>query len=76
MGKYLIDNGVEYKLVKTFKNEKDAELFCEDLRSKVKSRRFRPIIKPMHYYFANNSWFSRFIKFSRFKVYIPSKMEM
>lgn len=76
MGKYIIDNGVEYKLVRTFKNENDADVFVEELATKVKSKRFRPIIKKMHYYFANNSWFSRFFNFNRFKVYVPSKIKI
>jgi hypothetical protein len=75
MGRYLVDNGRIYKKIRTFRNEHDALLFVETLEKESGSRRFKPILKRMHWYFANNSWLSRFIHFSRFHVYVPTGKE-
>jgi hypothetical protein len=75
MGRYLVDNGKLYKLVRSFGNERDALVFVDRIEKESCSRRFKPILKRVHWVFADNSWFSRFIHFSRFKVYVPTGKE-
>jgi hypothetical protein len=76
MSRYLVDNGKEFKLVKTFRHEQKALDFCEQLEQGNESRRFKPILKRMHWFFASNSRLSRFIHFTRWKVYIPTGKEI
>ena len=76
MSRYLVDNGKEYRIVKTFKHEQDALDFYERLERESSSRRFKPILKRMSWVFASNSMLSRFIHFTHWKVYVPTGKEI
>jgi len=70
VGKIIVDKrGREFEHVETFKHEKDAVEFCADLEKKAKSKRFRPIIERVSVTLLQDKW----LKHSKFKVYIPVK---
>lgn len=55
-------NGKKYKKIKTFKSEKEANIFADDIEGRYKSRRFPPVI-----FKVNLGW-----KFGyRYRVCIP-----
>lgn len=57
----------DYRKVKTFKNEKEANTFADTLVPKCKSRRYPPIVERVEL-----GW-----KFGhRFRVCVPKDMEM
>lgn len=60
MVKNIVDNGKEYRHIKTFRHEKDANHFTDDLEEKTRSKRFKPIIEK----FSNGFW-------TKFRVYVP-----
>lgn len=68
MSKVIVDKqGREYKLVKTFRRERDAVDFTNQLEADSCSRRFRPIIERVSVTLLRDRWW----KHSRFKVYVP-----
>ena len=68
--KNLIDGrGREYRLVKTFKHERDAVEFTDKLERESRSKRFCPIIQRVVVTLLRDKWW----KHSKFRVYVPVK---
>lgn len=63
-------NGKNYKRVKVFSSEADAEEYVQGLKKENGSVRFEPVIERMRWNLSNQGSLKKF-GFTRYRVYVP-----
>jgi viroplasmin and RNaseH domain-containing protein len=63
-------NGRNYKRVKVFKSEEEADAYCEQLKQESGSVRYEPIVERMRWAMSNTGILHN-MGFTRYRVYVP-----
>lgn len=63
-------NGKNYKRIKVFSSESDAEEYVQGLKEKNGSVRFDPVIERMRWNLSNQGLLKK-LGFTRYRVYVP-----